>query len=131
MLHRQYKKRLKSASTNIIRNALGLYGWTLSYDDLHEISGRGTPEQMSNYFNSLAYYDLINNRIPYPIAERIDSKKLTNNRTNTLIIPQSNRIRVGINSFDNRLNYVSSKINSTWLALEKSAFKTLMKRLFI
>lgn len=123
--------RLKSASTHVIKSALGLHGWTLSYDDIHEISGRGTPEKMSNYFISLALYDVMNNNLPYPIYEKIELKKLTNSRTNTLKIPQTNRLRFGLNSIDNRFNFVSSKINSTWLSYDKNKFKTLMKRIFI
>jgi Reverse transcriptase (RNA-dependent DNA polymerase) len=131
MTHRLYKKRLKSASVGIIKSALGLFDWYISYDDLHEVSGRGTPEQFSNYQHALAYFDIINNRIPDTLYHKIIAKSLSNSRTNTLIIPATNKTRIGLNSLDNRLNHVSKLIPSNLLEQSKESFKRFAKAKFL
>lgn len=131
MTHRLYKKRLKAASVGIIRSALNLYEWNLSYDDLHEVAGRGTPEQMAQYQHALAYYDLFNSRIPHSIWHTCDQKKLTNERNNFQLIPQTNKTKIGLNSLDNRLNHITKLIPTTHLSLTKQSFKSFAKRKFL
>jgi len=124
MTHKNYKKRLKSASTGIIKSALGLHDWTISYDDLHQLAGRGTPDQFSHYQHAISLYDIINNEIPTPIWLEILSKTLTNERNDSIIIPGTNWTRIALNSLDNRLSCVSNKLTMTQFNAPKSSFKT-------
>lgn len=86
---------------------------------------------MSNYYRTLAYYDLVNNHIPYVIHDQVSTKFLINRRTNSRTIPQTNRTRIGLNSLCNRLSYVTSKIPGDSVNLSKENFKQMAKKIFI
>jgi len=125
------KKRLKAASTWILKSAVGLHEWKISYDDIHEICGRGTPEQMSNYYHALAYYDLLNNHVPEDLWTATLDKLRVNERNNSLVIPSTSKTKCGLNSFHNRISYVTGQIPMDHLNKSKINFKLFAKRKFI
>lgn len=131
MTTKNYKKRLKSASIHIIRTSLGLYDWNLNHNDLHEIAGRGTPDQISNYIHAMTLFDIMEHQIPETIWAQVVDKILVNERSDKIIIPSNNRTRIGLNSIANRLGFISNKIPLSLLGSERSTFKRWAKNNFI
>jgi len=131
MLIKGLKKRLLAASSWIIRAALGLDDWLISYKDLHEIAGRGTPDQMQDYFHSIAFYDIFNYQLPEQLWVELNDRSSMNDRTRRVNIMSTNKTRIGLNSLLNRLNKTTREIDANHLNLSKPTYKARMKQIFI
>lgn len=131
VLSKKLWRLLKSVSTYIIKSALGLFDWWVSYDDLHEIAGRGTPQKMSLYFTATTMYDILSTGIPNAVARDIDTKIRHLERTDRYFVANDSNTKVGLNSFSNRITYVCNVVPASYFAKTKESFKIALKKLLL
>jgi hypothetical protein len=129
-VHKKARNRLLSATTGLIRAAFGLQGWPLSREDIHELSGIPTPKSWSNYVHSRTLHRVISDEFPSEIYTELAKQALSDLRNQKLVFSANNNKRVGINCFQNRCRFISSKFKSNVWELDERSFKILNKKMF-
>lgn len=130
-LNKKLKKRLRSAITGCLKSAFGLWSWPLNSSDIHEICGIATLEQWANYAHARTLYKIIRAEKPEEIYKGLLEQSLVERRANITYFHPSNKKVIGINKFQNRVKFVSSKIKNTGWDLDEANFKKLNKILFL
>lgn len=115
----------------IIKTALQLYDWQVSFVDLHEIAGRSTPNKFALYTHSLALKKIIDNQRPSALYDDLIENMVFNDRLNKVFMKRYDKKKVGVNSFNNRLIEVCTELPLDWLFLPNANFKIKCKRLFL
>jgi hypothetical protein len=130
-LSKKLWRLLKSVSAYIIKSALGLFDWWVSFDDLHEIAGRGTPQKMSLYFTATSLYDILNTGIPNTVARDINAKIRHLERNDKYYVANASNTKFGLNSFSNRITNVCKVIPASYFSKSKESFKVALKNLIL
>ena len=90
---------------------------------------RFTPNQWKNYCNLLCLYRIYNHRVPENLWLELQINALPLTRSNKTLFPPKNKLKIGLNSFSNRLSYISTLINNDHLNLSYSSYKIKIKEL--
>ena len=123
------KRKLLSISTQALRIVSNDYLKIFNSNEVHLMLNRFTPAQWSIYSSLLCFYKIFNNHIPQPIWIELQFSSLARSRANKFYFPPKNNLRVGINSFSNRLNVISNLITTDNLNLSPQSFKVLIKNI--
>ena len=107
--------KLYNLSSQALRLVAGDDYSFFSFDDLHVMFNRATPEKWSNYIHANHLYNIINNQKPITMWTDLQPKLTVNNRTNHFTIERTNLTKFGLNNFTNRLRPVENEINFTLL----------------
>ena len=131
-LHQSLKNKLLTASSRALKlcskhNDMSL----ISYQDLHEMSGRATPNRLARYKLALQLYKTISNQCPTQDWISINLNNINTTRQKTFAINSTNRLRVGNNALSNRLNTINGKVDLNWLSLSLESYKIRCKKLFL
>ena len=130
-LNQKSRNRLYALSGKALKLVIGDDYSLFSYNDLHNMFNRATPDQWSKYKSVLMIYNLINNGKPKATYDSLMSNMVTNTRSGKFdFIPNNTRMS-GRNSFKNRLSGLTRDIRISNMKLGVIAFKTKLKRLFI
>ena len=125
---------LKRKLLNISSQALKIIGGEdfalFSFNELHILYNRATPNQWINYVNANQLYSLINNCKPESLWIELQEKISINNRTSNFYIEKTNNTRYGKNCFLNRLQNVENNLNFNEFNYSKSTFKVHCKKTF-
>ena len=103
----------------------------LSYDNLNEMAGRATPDQLLKYKLALQLYKTINLQVPTLDWIIINLHSIYTSRQKHFITHKSNRLKIGMNMVSNRFFYLNGKIELDWFNLTYSSFKVKCKKLFL
>lgn len=120
--------RLKSISAQVIMSALRLFGWQISYKDLHEIANRALPKQMMNYTTLVAMKKILDNKRPASISDYVEQNSITNSRTDIRYVKSKIINKYSTNTYVKRVNSSLKLIENNWLLEEQNTFKRRCKR---
>lgn len=126
-LHKRLKMRLLSATTGLIRETFGLRGWPISRVDIHQLANIPTPDQWSNYVHARTLHKILMDEFPEGIYNDLTRQVLMDKRNKKLTFYANNKKRVGLQCFQNRCNFISSKFNDDVWGLTPVAFKNINK----
>ena len=105
--------------------------WMLSFNNLHEMAGRATPEKLMTYKLALQLYRTFNYQTPIQDWLNINYNSVLTSRQTRFGINKSCRLKIGMNMVSNRFNYLNGKIDLNLLNLTYGTYKTHCKRLFL
>ena len=123
------KQKLLSASAKALRVCWKNPSYDISFEALHKMSKRATPEQMMRYKLSLCLYRLYN--IPFNSKEfiRLNENHILTSRQTFFITGKSNNLKIGLNCLSNRLFLLNKTIPLNWLNESLCTFKVKCKEL--
>ena len=125
------KQKLLSASANALKVCWKIVDNTVSYESLHSLSKRATPEQFMKYKLALSLHKLYN--INYNTKEfiRLNHNQILTSRQTKFYTVKSNALKVGLNCLANRLGVLNGKIPLQWLNDSITTFKVKCKELLL
>ena len=131
-LNQSLKNKLLTASSRALKlcaktNDISL----ISFKDIHEMTGRATPDKLAEYKLALQLYRTITHQCPIPDWIGINLHSINSPRKKMFAINRTNKLRVGNNALANRLNSINGKIDLNWLNLSFNSYKIKCKRLFL
>ena len=131
-IHGSLKRLLLSTSAKAIKTCLRAGDCALmSFEDIHELSGRATPQQMMNYKMSLQLYRTINLQVPTQDWVSLNLNSINTTRQTKFSTNRTNRLKVGMNQLANRLYLINNKIELDWFNHSVDTFKIKCKKLFL
>ena len=130
-LKKSLKRTLLTASSRALKVCLKNFDPYISYETLHKMAKRATPEKLMMYKLSLQLHKLVNHQIPVNDWLYLNEHIIQTSRQQRFKIAKHNRLRLGFNTISNRLWYLNDKIQLDWLNLSFETFKIKMKELFI
>ena len=123
------KQKLLSASSKALKVCIKNLEPMTSFDNIHIMCNRATPNKMLNYKLALNLFKLYNcNCNSHEFVNLNFSQVLTSIQT-TFQILKSNRTRIGLNSLANCLHHINDKIPLEWLNLSIGMYKVKCKKL--
>lgn len=102
-----------------------------SYIELHKISNRATPNQMSTYKHAILLHKLYNSTDSTNEWLTLNFNQILTGRQLNFKIIADNNFKIGNNLLCNRLTSLNEKIPLAWLALSIDAFKIKCKERFL
>ena len=131
-LHHRMKQQLLSVSARAIKvctHATDVH--LISFEDLHEMVGRATPDKLMIYKLSLQLYRTYNQHIPTQDWVKLNYNGIFTSRQSKFMTRKENKLKVGLNSVSNRFFYLNGKIELDWLNLSYNSYKIKCKNLFL
>jgi hypothetical protein len=95
----------------------------LSYENLHRLTNRSTPEMLSNYKLAILLHKLYNNYLPEGEWIALNFMQTLMSRQVYFHVNRSNITRVGMNTLCNRLFNLNDKIPLNWLNKSTISYK--------
>ena len=103
----------------------------MSYNELHTLNSRATPQMLMNYKHALMLHKIYNkNEPPQDWMSLNFEQALTSRQTYFLAIGTPN-FKIGNNILSIRLKVLNNKIPLEWLNLSLNAYKIKCKELFL
>lgn len=130
-LNHVLKQKLLSTSANALKMALNYPQELISFQNLHRMTDRATPEMFSNYKLALLLFKTFNDKFPLQEWTQLNFSIILTTRQSKFAINRINRLCVGNNAICNRLNVLNDKIPLTWLNKNYSLYKIECKKLFL
>ena len=127
----QLKQQLLSASAKALRLSTPNYNYLMSFEQIHTINKRATPNQMLIYKHCLLLFKLWNNQIYSYEWLALNFQQTFNARCSTVKIFENNNYKVGKNLAVNRLKVINGLIEFNWLNLSIDAYKIKCKNKFL
>ena len=103
----------------------------ISYERIHDINRRATPNAMMQYTLGIQLYKLYNTREHSLEWLHLNQNQILTSRQVYFEILKSNSLRVGLNALANRLANINGKIELSWLNKGYESFKINCKKLFM
>ena len=125
------KHKLLSFSANAIKMALHYPKQPISYQNLHIIANRATPEMFCTYKLSLLLHKLYNNEYPIEEWTFLNFEQILTSRQTHFKITNNHNLLVGKNAITNRLNSLYDKIPLLLLNKSFVQFKLECKMKFL
>ena len=122
---------LLSASANALRSCYKHPTPYVSFDLLHKHNRKSTPEHYSKYQLSLLLYKYFNSSIHDTDWVDFVNQFVITGRQNKFMITKNNKLKIGLNSVPNRLNYITNQIELDLLNLSYPTYKFKMKSMFL
>ena len=127
------KHDLLAISANGLRACMSAKTFDLSFERLHVLNKKCTPNQIMLYQLSLSLYKLYNVdswNLSFETITVIDQMSLTSRQVNFQIL-RNNRRKIGLNTTANKLYHISNQIGLDRLNLKFVHFKKLSKIQFL
>jgi len=130
-LHKINQRKLLRASSNLIKSCISNQDWTLiSYNNLHELAGKPTPMQMSDYIQATTLWSIIQTGKPEMVWLKLQINCRENRRTGSMTFGNGQMSPYGKHNFGNRMMHVSQKLPGQWDQMTKYSFKRMCKTIF-
>lgn len=97
----------------------------------HAKMNRATPEMWMRYCHAVNLKQIMDSQYPPLEWSSICTNIMNSERNDNLLFTSSNRLKVGINCFSNRLSMLSNKIPSSTIFMEYKTFKSTCKKIFL
>ena len=125
------KQKLLSASAKAIKVCVKYCTRDVSFNNLHVIYKRATPEKFLLYRHALCLFKLIN----YPIFQTewvaLNFNQILTSRQTKFCSSRANRKKVGLNALANRFFILNNRIPLDWFNMSINTFKIHCKKEFI
>ena len=125
------KQKLLAASSQILRISTRNFDRMTSYERLHSIANRATPEQICQYKHALLLHKIYNDNEQGADWLALNFNQNFNNRISKFITTDTCRFKIGKNIASNRLRTLNNKINLNDLNDKMATFKIKMKSFFL
>ena len=125
------KKNLTTISASALRMCWHYKKNDVSYVDLHRISKRATPKQMSEYKLAIQLYKVFNDGVPNNEWINLNYEIVVTSRQSKFATRRLNNNRIGLNILVNRFHALNGKIPLDWLNLSLVGFKLKIKSEFL
>ena len=125
------KKLLLSASAKALKLATHYCDPMISYDNLHAITKRATPNMYCNYKLALLLHKVYNQCQPEQEWIEMNFSQTLMSRQTHFHVNKNNRLRIGLNSLCNRFHYINDKIELKLLNKSYLAYKLDCKKMFL
>ena len=124
------KKQLLSASAAPLK----MFGYGLnqlvSYERLHKMCGRATPDQVTKYKHALMLHNCHEDQDQGSDWLSINFNQNFNARQRHIYFFKTNRYKIGNNLLSNRLNILNGSITYDMLNLNYAQYKLKVKEMF-
>ena len=131
-LNQSMKSKLLSTSAKALKLCAKTPDmWMMSFPNLHKMAGRTTPDKMIDYKLALQLFRVVNYHIPTPDWINLNLNNIQTTKQTKLATQRTNRLKIGMNIFSNRLHYLNGKIELDWLNLSFGSYKVKCKKLFL
>ena len=123
------KQKLLSASAKALKVCIKNLEPMTSFDNIHIMCNRATPNKMWNYKLALSLFELYNCNYNSLEFVNLNFSQVLTSRQTTFNFLKSNRTRIGLNSLANPLHHINDKIPLEWLNLSIGMYKVKSKKL--
>ena len=130
-LHTSLKRQLLSASAAALKIMGHRQDIQISHEQLHLMNARATPIKLMTYKLSLQLYKSYNDNQQNETWLSLNFQQMFNNRTDTILIADESKNRIGKNIIINRLTILNGKVKLDWMNLSYDAYKLKCKNLFL
>ena len=127
----QLKQHLLSASAKALTICTPNYNNMMSFEQIHAINKRATPNQMLLYKHSLLLHKIWNDPIYSKDWLDLNFQQNFNERRTKVMIFDTSQRKIGKNISSNRLKIINGLIELEWLNLSMNSFKIRCKSLFL
>ena len=103
----------------------------ISYEQLHKMNGRATPNQMMQYKHSLLLFKLYNDTNQTDDWMDLNWNQSFNTRSTRVRLFDDSTVEIGKNLLTNRLIIINNQIEYDWLNKSLNCFKILCKSKFL
>ena len=125
------KQKLLSTSAKALKICNRQVDPMMSFEMIHTINKRATPEKFQKYKLAICLFKLYN--MDFNVIEfcSLNINQVFTSRQTKFITAKSNRTKVGLNSLSNRLHLINNLIPLEWLNLSVGSFKVNCKKMFL
>ena len=125
------KQKLLASSSQVLRISTRNYDRMTSFERLHSIANRATPEKICQYKHALLLHKIYNDIDQGADWLALNFNQNFNNRNPTFLTTDTSKFKIGKNIASNRLKLINNKIKLKDLNDKMSAFKVKMKLIFL
>ena len=125
------KHALFVASANCLKMCLNYPNEMISYQDLHKLTNRATPEMLAHYKLALSLYKVFNDKSPLNEWLHLNFTQINTTRQTSFMTSKANKLKLGMNCLSNRFNHLNGKIPLLWLNKSFDCYKIECKKLFL
>ena len=125
------KQKILSSSACVIKACMKYNSRMISYENVHRMNQRATPDKVLMYKHSLALFKLYNQDRPSLEWCFLHVNQIFTSRQSNFKIRKSNNLRVGLNALANRFVILNDKIPLNWLEGGFDTCKIKCKQLFL
>ena len=123
------KQKLLSASAKALKICCNMTNYVKSFENIHNLCNRATPERLMKYKMALCLFKLYNTNFNSVEFVLLHFNQVFTSRQTTFKIMKNNNTRIGLNSLTNRLNLINDLIPLEWLNLSMETFEIKCKKL--
>ena len=120
-----------SCSANALKLCTIGGGKDMSFENIHKMNMRATPEKMCVYKHSIQLHKLYNSTNQSIEWLHLNTQQNFNSRVTKFLISNSGKFKIGNNILTNRLTCLNNKIELDWLNLSLNSFKIHCKQKFL
>ena len=124
------KQKLLSNSANTLRIAINNYDRYLSFDRIHKLADRATPDMMLKYKHVLLLYKAYNDVEMGADWPRLNFNQNFNRRVAKFKSTDESRYRIGKNQLSNRLTKQNKAVECNDINKTYNSYKLIMKKQF-
>ena len=125
------KQKLLAASAAPLKAITQNYDRSMSYERLHYINQRATPDQITTYKHALLLHKIYNENSMSINWINMFFNQQFNARSNTIKFFNTSSYKIGNNVLGNRFVHLNGKIEFDWLNEPTNTFKIISKRKFL
>ena len=130
-LNQSLHKKLLTFSSTAIKMAFHYPRYLISYNNLHKMAKRATPEMFCKYKLSLLLHKLYNDSFPANEWLHLNFDQIMTTRQHNFEVSRNYNYRVGLNAMVNRLQTLNGQIPLTWLNKSFVQYKLECKKKFL
>ena len=130
-LRSNLKQKLLSSSSGAIRACVKYCTRNISFENLHAMYHRATPEKILLYKSAISLYKLYNYEDLSIEWVSLNVNQILTSRQTKFVISKAHTKKVGINALANRLYILNNKIPLNWLNFSYVTFKLYCKKEFL
>ena len=127
----QAKQKLLSASANALKLCTPNYSREMSFQTIHNLNARASPDQMTKYKLAIQLHKTFNLKQPPLDWLSLNDEISTNSRQNFFETISITNNKIGNNFLSNRFKILNKQIPLSWLNASISTFKINCKEKFL
>ncbi len=125
------KQLLLASSAKALKLCIKDHSILYSYENIHSLTKRATPQQLSTFKHAILLFKLYNNSMSTSDWVKLNFQQIITSRQTNFMIVQTRNYKIGNNLLCNRLTLLNNKIPLSWLSLPFERFKLNCKEKFL
>jgi hypothetical protein len=130
-LNPQSKQLSLAASAKAFKLCIKDYTVLYSYENIHTLTKRATPQQLSTFKHAILLFKLYNKTMSTSDWVKFNFQQILTSRQTNFMVIQNNNYKIGNNLLCNRLTHLNNKIPLYWFSLPFEKFKLNCKEKFL